>query len=97
MVNNGSTTIKVGSTQNDEMCNFYIMYWIEGSDLPEEKYCFTPGPPTWSWDNMAGLSEEQAPADASQVPSGDVLKQGSMNEDTEDTFSPDEVSVGLLT
>ena len=41
MVNNRDRTTYVGSTKEDEMCNFYIMYWVDG-DLPmEQTTCFS--------------------------------------------------------
>ena len=41
MVNTRDRTTYVGSTKEDEMCNFYIMYWVEG-DLPmEQTTCFS--------------------------------------------------------
>ncbi|KAK4322508.1 hypothetical protein Pmani_006733 [Petrolisthes manimaculis] len=30
------------------MCNFYLMYWVEG-EPQQKKYCFTPGPPFYHW------------------------------------------------
>merc|ERR1712117_898284 len=39
----------VGATNEDEMCNFYIMYWVHGNAPMEKNTCFTPGPPSWSW------------------------------------------------
>jgi len=41
----------VGQTNKDEMCNFYIMYYVE-NDIPlEMKYCVTMGPPQDTWSN----------------------------------------------
>lgn len=37
------------ATNNDEMCNFYLMYWVENSQPLEQKYCFSAGPPTYYW------------------------------------------------
>lgn len=31
-------TVYIGATGNDEMCNFYMMYWTEGEKLKQE-YC----------------------------------------------------------
>ena len=55
MFNNGETDVNVGPTRNDEMCNFYLMYWVEGNQIPSEMYCFTPGPPLYSWAGSKGL------------------------------------------
>ena len=32
-------------TGNDEMCNFYMMYWVDGDQLLEENVCASRGPP----------------------------------------------------
>lgn len=37
------------STADDEMCNFYMMYYVEGEHIPNQKYCFSAGPPIYSW------------------------------------------------
>lgn len=37
------------STGNDEMCNFYIMYYVDGDETLSNKYCFSPGPPRYYW------------------------------------------------
>jgi peptidylglycine monooxygenase len=33
------------STGNDEMCNFYMMYWVDGDQLLDDSVCQSPGPP----------------------------------------------------
>ena len=43
MVNDGDNEVLVGQTRKDEMCNFYIMYWVDGENLPENTFCFSPG------------------------------------------------------
>ncbi|KAI5744961.1 hypothetical protein M8J76_006985 [Diaphorina citri] len=48
----------VGSTGQDEMCNFYLMYWVENSSPLETKYCFSEGPPNYYWgmgDNLNNI------------------------------------------
>ena len=30
MVNHLDHDVRIGPTNNDEMCNFYLMYWVEG-------------------------------------------------------------------
>ena len=37
-------------TNRHEMCNFYVMYWIEQGASLKQKYCFTAGPPKYYWD-----------------------------------------------
>ena len=48
--------IKIGPTGEDEMCNFYLMYWTEGDQTLEQSACFSPGPPEYRWTSGAGLS-----------------------------------------
>lgn len=38
--------VNIGATGNDEMCNFYMMYWTEGHDLLKQPDCLTQNP-TW--------------------------------------------------
>uniref|UniRef100_A0A1W7RA03 peptidylglycine monooxygenase n=1 Tax=Hadrurus spadix TaxID=141984 RepID=A0A1W7RA03_9SCOR len=40
----------VGATAEDEMCNFYIMYYTNGDQILDQKYCFSAGPPNYYWD-----------------------------------------------
>lgn len=57
------------------MCNFYMMYYVEGDRIAEENYCFTPGPPSWYWSQLKGLNAESAPLNASIIPgTTDLLK-----------------------
>ncbi|XP_003488599.1 peptidylglycine alpha-hydroxylating monooxygenase [Bombus impatiens] len=44
----------IGATKADEMCNFYLMYYVENDEPLSMKYCFTSGPPNYYWKN-AGL------------------------------------------
>lgn len=55
MVNNRDVTTWIGPTNNDEMCNLYIMYWVEGKETVHPDVCFTSGPPEWSWARNASL------------------------------------------
>jgi len=41
--------VRIGSTGDDEMCNFYMMYYVDGDRILEKKYCFSPGPPFYYW------------------------------------------------
>ena len=50
MVNKGENDVFVGQTRKDEMCNFYLMYWVEGDKLPSDTFCFSIGPPFYAWD-----------------------------------------------
>ena len=49
----------------DEMCNMYIMYWVEGRETLKTKYCFTPGAPTFYWHLNNKLNN--IPTDASTL------------------------------
>lgn len=41
--------VRIGATNRDEMCNFYLMYWVESDTPLEQKYCFSAGPPYYYW------------------------------------------------
>lgn len=49
MVSNRNRVTQIGPTGDDEMCNFYLMYWVQGDKLPFQKYCFSWGPPFFYW------------------------------------------------
>ncbi|XP_064619933.1 probable peptidylglycine alpha-hydroxylating monooxygenase 1 isoform X2 [Lineus longissimus] len=76
MVNKDKKSVYIGSTQNDEMCNFYMMFYVDGTNLPQQHTCFTAGPPQWNWNSFAGLDRAAAPKTASVVPgTTEVLKE----------------------
>lgn len=52
--NNEARAIEVGPTGDDEMCNFYMMYWVEGDRVLRDNTCFSPGPPEYYWSQEAG-------------------------------------------
>jgi len=54
MVNDRDRTTYIGTTGDDEMCNFYIMYWVWGKTPVTPNTCFTRGPPSWSWGGRYG-------------------------------------------
>jgi len=65
--------VKIGATGDDEMCNFYIMYWVQGDNLLSENTCFSNGPPYWHFRNFKTregipLYADSIPKDASKVP-----------------------------
>jgi len=68
MVNNEDRDIPIGMTHHDEMCNFYIMYWVEGHQLPKENNCATDGPPNYQWSKTETIQADNAPEQASVVP-----------------------------
>lgn len=55
MKSNRSTWTYIGATNADEMCNFYLMYYVDHGEVLDTKYCFTQGPPDYHWRN-AGLT-----------------------------------------
>jgi len=55
MKNDENRVIKVGPTGEDEMCNFYLMYWVEGDNVLAENNCFSPGPPNYYWSRQSGV------------------------------------------
>lgn len=52
----------VGNTNKDEMCNFYLMYFVEEGEPLQQKFCFTQGPPYYYWknDNLQNIPEKEA-------------------------------------
>ena len=61
------------ATQKDEMCNFYVMYWVDGDHILDDSYCFSPGPPTWDWSsfNSGDINLSARPKDISTLPGTD--------------------------
>lgn len=78
--------VRIGATGDDEMCNFYIMYYTKG-DLLESNVCFTNGPPNWFFSDFRdyegnSLQLSKVPSDISEVPEDQVellKKEGGMN------------------
>ncbi|XP_055346332.1 probable peptidylglycine alpha-hydroxylating monooxygenase 1 [Paramacrobiotus metropolitanus] len=57
--------VSMGSTMNDEMCNFYLMYWTEAPYSPiEQDSCVSLGPPYVYWETF-GLKD--IPADSTKL------------------------------
>ncbi|XP_055317707.1 peptidylglycine alpha-hydroxylating monooxygenase [Sitodiplosis mosellana] len=53
----------IGATNEDEMCNFYLMYYVENGDPLSRKYCFGSGPPKYYWRNdesLQNIPDEEA-------------------------------------
>jgi len=65
MTNDEDHPIYIGSTNEDEMCNFYMMYWANDDKILKDNTCFSPGPPQYFWDKEGGL--KNIPADASSL------------------------------
>lgn len=68
MFNFHSRTVRIGSTGNDEMCNFYIMYWVDGDNLLKEDVCSSAGPPRYYFGSDPNLNVDKIPSDAFRVP-----------------------------
>uniref|UniRef100_T1IZZ8 peptidylglycine monooxygenase n=1 Tax=Strigamia maritima TaxID=126957 RepID=T1IZZ8_STRMM len=49
LYNNRSTVTNVGLTYDDAMCYFYLLFWINGTNMPENDICHSLGPPAWGW------------------------------------------------
>ncbi|XP_051168107.1 peptidylglycine alpha-hydroxylating monooxygenase [Leptopilina boulardi] len=52
MQSNRNRITYIGGTNEDEMCNFYLMYYVKSGEPIEDKYCFSPGPPFYSWSSQ---------------------------------------------
>ncbi|KAJ8664331.1 hypothetical protein QAD02_005993 [Eretmocerus hayati] len=52
----------VGSTNKDEMCNFYLMYYVENGEPLKDNYCFSEGPPRYYWERagLQGIPDREA-------------------------------------
>jgi peptidylglycine monooxygenase len=61
-VNDRDTPTAIGTTNNDEMCNFYMLYWVLGNHPVTPQTCFSSGPPHWSWATwgLKNVPEEEA-------------------------------------
>lgn len=71
MVNDEDRDVPIGMTHKDEMCNFYIMYWVDGQKVPEENNCMTDGPPNYHWSKTKTIQSSNAPDQASVIPGTD--------------------------
>jgi len=56
----------IGATAEDEMCNFYMMYWVQGQEKLKKERCVSVGPPVYSWDRwivgggLSNIPDEEA-------------------------------------
>ncbi|CAB4068234.1 PHM [Lepeophtheirus salmonis] len=57
MVNDRDTAVWIGATKENEMCNFYLMYWVENRKLLSTKDCKSFGPPIYSWEGVFFLEQ----------------------------------------
>lgn len=84
MKNDGVKDVYIGSTQADEMCNLYVMYYVDGETLPHQKYCFSPGPLHWNWRNFyfhRRLQLNRAPNTISVEPASGTMYKESILQD----------------
>lgn len=65
MKNDEDRDIYIGNAGSDEMCNFYMMYYVNGDTILDDGTCFSPGPPEYHWSTEGGL--ENIPEDASKL------------------------------
>ncbi|XP_045771025.1 peptidylglycine alpha-hydroxylating monooxygenase [Maniola jurtina] len=63
MNNTNMYPVQIGATNKDEMCNFYLMYWVQDDTPLAQKYCFSPGPPYYYW--------SRAPQNFDRIPDRD--------------------------
>uniref|UniRef100_A0A915IB37 Copper type II ascorbate-dependent monooxygenase C-terminal domain-containing protein n=1 Tax=Romanomermis culicivorax TaxID=13658 RepID=A0A915IB37_ROMCU len=49
MVNNEDHRIYIGPKVDNEMCNFYLMYWVDGRRILQKGTCISNGPPSYYW------------------------------------------------
>ncbi|XP_069137086.1 probable peptidylglycine alpha-hydroxylating monooxygenase 1 isoform X1 [Argopecten irradians] len=71
MENNLDRDVAIGATQNDEMCNFYMMYYVDGDRIADQNSCFTSGAPWYSWERSQyarRMNVNHAPDEISLVP-----------------------------
>jgi len=73
MENTRDHTVYIGGTNEDEMCNFYIMYYVKGHKTLKTNVCYTSGPPFWYFKDYEGndgsrLDLRVVPKDISEVP-----------------------------
>lgn len=57
------------------MCNFYIMYFVDGTRTAVNHNCFSAGPPYYYWDNSPlkhKMNLKDAPQTASLIPDKNV-------------------------
>ncbi|VDM40148.1 unnamed protein product [Toxocara canis] len=56
MVNKENKAFAMGNTGEDEMCNYYMMYWVYGDKTLKDNTCYSPGAPEYHWATEAGLN-----------------------------------------
>ncbi|XP_044740920.1 peptidylglycine alpha-hydroxylating monooxygenase [Chrysoperla carnea] len=67
MVSARTTITHIGATQEDEMCNFYLMYWVDSGSTLDMKYCFNNQGPPFYWYNLDDRLNRIPDKDASSL------------------------------
>ncbi|CAG2199841.1 PHM [Mytilus edulis] len=71
MKNDEDRNVYIGATSKDEMCNFYIMFYTDGTKTTSQN-CWTAGPPSFYWDESTqyakAIHPENAPENISTEP-----------------------------
>ena len=56
MVNLSSSHVKQGLSSSDEMCDLYLIYYVESESesdlLQRSNFCWSSGPPEVSWPQL---------------------------------------------
>lgn len=76
--------VSIGSTGDDEMCNFYVMYYVKGDKILDNNICMSYGPPAWSFKNFKTLGGKtldlsKIPEDIGQVPEDQEQEMSDMH------------------
>ncbi|CAF1086524.1 unnamed protein product [Adineta ricciae] len=68
MFNSRSHVVRVGPTGDDEMCNFYMMYWVNDDNLLDVPFCQSAGPPHYYFSENQDLNVDKIPSEAFRIP-----------------------------
>ncbi|CAG0920277.1 unnamed protein product [Notodromas monacha] len=95
MKSNRMRITTVGPTNRHEMCNFYMMYWVDGGNPLEQKYCQTAGPPLfyWSWYGLRNIPQDASVLDDLVLASTDYEADP---EDIEEEIAPNHGFIPFL-
>jgi len=88
----------MGSTGADEMCNFYMMFWVQG-DMPKDiqRECWASGSEYDNWATKSALkSNKNAPLEISEQPPLGTEEEEVVRDDPEKVDSRDALGRGTL-
>lgn len=91
MYNRHNVDVHMGATGHDEMCNFYMMFWVDG-DLPKDisTDCWSSGSVYDNWSTKKAIkSYENAPLDASEQPALGTNEEEVVKDEAEKVDSRD--------